>query len=73
MVGSIISCYINLHSVTNHTPEEALKQSNTSMVEFNLELKKEAVDDTLILKLAMPSEYSEQKTNAKGTNIKLVK
>ena len=29
-----------VHSVTKHTPEEALKQSNKSMVKFNLELKK---------------------------------
>ena len=29
-----------VHSVTKHTPEEALKPSNKSMVKFNLELKK---------------------------------
>ena len=29
-----------VHSVTKHTPEEALKPLNTSMVKFNLELKR---------------------------------
>ena len=29
-----------VHSVTKHTPEEALKPSNKSMVKFNLEIKK---------------------------------
>ena len=30
------------HNVTKHTPEEALKQSNRSIVKFNIDLKKEA-------------------------------
>ena len=29
-----------VHNVTKHTPEEALKPSNKSMVKFNLEIKK---------------------------------
>jgi hypothetical protein len=29
-----------VHSVTKHTPDEAMKPGNKSMVKFNLELKK---------------------------------
>ena len=49
-----------VHSVTKHTPEEALTPSNTSMVNSTSNSKKETVDDTLSLKLAMLSEYSKK-------------
>ena len=59
----VLLAYTNklVHNVTKHTPEEALKQSNQSIVKCNLELKKEATDDTQTLESAMQSEFSNKK------------